>query len=164
MATPTYSLIDSIEVGSSTPSVTFSSLTQDYRDLVVNWQTLTGAGSQTLVRLNNDSGGNYHQTQIVTFNANMYVGQSNGDTYYRTERIIAGLSFMENTEFTVMDYSATDKNKCIFSRTTEIPTSNGRNATASGRWQSNAAVTSITIFNSNNFVSGDSIHIYGIEA
>ncbi len=59
MATPTYHLIDSTVLSSSASSVTFSSISQDYRDLILVATGTTSTATYRAVQLNGDTGSNY---------------------------------------------------------------------------------------------------------
>jgi hypothetical protein len=61
MATPTYDLIDSVTLSSSATSVTFSSITQDYRDLILVCEASSNNSPAGFYgRYNGDTANNYH--------------------------------------------------------------------------------------------------------
>ena len=162
MATPTYTLIDSTTLTSSASSVTFSSITQDYRDLilVIDAKHATTNENNTL-QFNGDSGSNYS-------NVYMYgTGSSTGSSaqtlaYIRIDFATEMTTTNPNLDIVqIMDYSATDKHKSTLSRANN--SSNATEATA-GRWANTSAITSIVIAPRSGSYASGTFHLYGIEA
>ena len=166
MATPTYDLLDSVTLASSAASVTFSSISQDYGDLIIVWDKFFRAGSNqinTLVAFNGDSS-NY-STVYMYGNGSSAASSSSTAQQRLAWGSIYAPSSTNSTQGVVqiMDYSATDKHKTTLMRANVIGT-NGFGALASAsRWASTAAVTSITISSSiDQFAAGATVHLYGI--
>ena len=162
MATPTYTLIDSTTLTSSASSVTFSSITQDYRDLVlVCGDIRSSTGGTFQFQLNGDTGSNYYWIYMSgngTSTSSVAAGPQS--------RIVLSGGGMDNTGplmsiAQIMDYSATDKHtSCL------IRSGNNTNYAVSayaGRWANTSAVTSITIFG-GSFNSGSTFYLYGIAS
>ena len=158
MPTPTYDLIASNVLTSSASSVTFSSLPQTYRDLVVVGSFSSGAtATSILLRYNNDSGSNYYRVSMFG------TGSSTGSVTATDTGNIFGFSSTSSSDASIMvnqifDYSATDKHKTTLSR---------RNYSIvvadATRWASTSAITSIVaVGESANIPAGSSIYIYGI--
>ena len=165
MATPTYTLIDSTTLASSASSVTFSSITQDYRDLVVvaDVEATTGSGEEIRIELliNGDTSSNYSYVRMggngssassssgtlswVLFNGYL----ADGERGLRTAQL--------------MDYSATDKHTTLLIR--DSSTDVGRVEATAVRWANTSAVTSLQIrTRSGNYAAGSTFYLYGIEA
>ena len=163
MPTPTYTPLQTITLGSTASSVTFASIPQTYRDLVL---VLTALGSATLegrVRLNSDSGSHYHSVRM-SGNGSSPTSASLGSQTSGSISTVATATTggALQTELQVMDYSATNKHKTMLSRS-------GQSAVATEavvlRWASTAAVTTVEILTSEgSFEIGATFSIYGIEA
>lgn len=164
MGVPTYQPVASTTLGSSgVRSITFSNITQQYRDLVVVMNWGNSANTNFLVRFNGDSGSNYHQilangngTGTQTFTATNIGHIEIG--YIWNDNIVTG-TFKMN----VMDYSASDKHKTVLNRTGDQQT--GADMLV-GRWANNTPITSLTIIggSSSTFTVGSTIAVYGILA
>jgi len=163
MATPTYTAIASITLGSDVSTVEFASIDQSFRDLVLvaNWKP---AGNYGQWRLNNDTGSNYSR---VFMRGNGSAAGSGSGTSNAAFFNIAS-SYTSSTEaltiLQIMDYSATDKHKTALQRT-NANTPNEVEAYAY-RWANTAAVTTITIDtqNGSNILTGSTFALYGIAS
>ena len=162
MATPTYDLLDSVTLSSSASSVTFSSIDQSYRDLVLIVEALGNASSaaNVLVTFNSDSGSNY-----------TYLGMSgNGSTasaFTGTSTSISGFGSDGTTRvlssFQINDYSATDKHKPVLVRANQ-PGSVVQARVA--RWANTSAITTVTITDNlaNGYSVGSTFYLYAIAS
>ena len=164
MPTPTYTLIDSVTLSSSAASVTFSSITQDYRDLVLVAQplslTASDFGGSSNITFNGDTGTNYSYVRMTG-------NGSTTDSSSGTQNRIPG-PFQNNSTYNdlficqIMDYSATDKHKTVLMKKAPLPAEVGAFA---HRWANTAAITSITFTGiSGDFAAGSTFYLYGIEA
>lgn len=158
MPKKTYTQISSITLAAASGSVTFSSIPQNFRDLVVNVVILGLTGSPTTrdsyLSLNGSGG-----SSIFMYSA------GSGVSGTRAEIHVPYGPYQNMTNLQIMDYSAIDKHKTILQRTGSA--SNVDWAIAS-RWPDTAAVTSIT-FNApdsgtRTFTAGSTFTLYGIEA
>lgn len=155
----TYVKIASQTLGSSSATVTFSNLPQNYTDLVlVVSGTHTGSGVAGLYisSINNDSGTNYSRTLL----------QGDGSTASSTRgsnenSMNIGLigSTQTNSIFQFMNYSNTTTYKTILAR--------GNDSSALVRasialWRNTSAITSFSL-TGVTFSSGSTFTIYGIE-
>lgn len=157
MATPTYELIETTTLASSASSVTFTSITQDYRDLVLVVNLLAASASNASVRINSDSASNYSRVFMLGS------GSSATSTAQTTNTIfLMGNSATDTTNgiLQIMDYSATDKHKSCLQR------SNQDYVFAQAvRWADTSAVTALEIYKgANSFAVGSSFSLYGIAA
>lgn len=163
MATPTYDLIDSVTLASSASSVTFSSITQDYRDLILVGE-VKGAtvGVQSTFRLNSDSGSNYSYV-VMRGNGSTAISASNTSDKGVITYSGSGTPTIANLFLvSFFDYSVTDKHKSVLVRSDN---SSATNALAN-RWANTASITSIQIIDSggNSFASGSTFYLYGVAA
>ena len=161
----TYTLIDSTTLASSASSVTFSSITQDYRDLVlVLTSQPTAAASTVRLRLNGDTGSNYTQ---VRMEGNGFSATSEGTIGYSLDffastgaRTSSGISLWK---YQIMDYSATDKHKPMLLRYDAV--NYGYTGAAAGRWANTSAVTSLNItYSGGTIEAGTTFYLYGIAS
>jgi hypothetical protein len=165
MPTPTYDLLASNVLSSTTSSVTFSSLNTlaaGYRDLViVITGTMTSSGGLWL-RFNSDSSGNYNRVQM----------QSNGSVSNSTSSTNQASLYTSNTDpfstsvptlaqINIFDFNQTDKNKTLLMR---INRTDGIVSAVAGRWASTSAITSILIDGDADYAAGTSFYLYGIAA
>ena len=158
----TYTLIDSVTLGSSASSVTFSSISQDYGDLVLACDVSKSRFSRIYMRLNGSSTG-YNSVDVAGNGSSAYTDVATDGTYHWVSQ--AG-SIGNNAQFTInlMDYSATDKHKSFLTRFMLRETIVSANA---GRWASTSAITSLTISaedSAGTFEAGSTFYLYGIEA
>ena len=168
MPTPTHDLIASSVLDSQVDSVTFSSISGSYRDLILVGVVKTAAtgGPSANLRFNSDSGSNYYFAQMVG-NGSTASATSSTTTY-----VELGTNLYMSSDFTynfiaqIMDYSVTNKHKTVLSRTNQAldPLNSGRGANAiATRWVSTSAITSITI-NVYQAVANSTFYLYGIAA
>lgn len=164
MPTPTYTPLANITLGSAAASVTFSSISQAYKDLVIVFSgSNNSVGSESiLMRFNSDAGSNYSDVRMVGTGTS-----ATSATYTGTGNTPAVSSSSTRFNFTtqIMDYSATDKHKTSLSRTNQI---DGWVAGFTSRWANTAAITSITLIGSSGsgyvWSTGSTFALYGIAA
>jgi hypothetical protein len=162
-----YTALANVTLGSAVLSVTFSSINQGFRDLVVvisGRETATSGNNNSYLRFNTDSGSNYSMVRMSGS------GSGSGDSDTVSGVTVAGWAFIENSStsnftpiiYNIMDYSATDKHKTVLGR--GAGASNFVSATAS-RWANTAAITSVEVRTSTtSFVAGSTISLYGVSA
>ena len=162
MATPTYDLLDSTTLGTAASSVTFSSIDQSYRDLVLVCNfTLDDGSKYAYGQLNGDTSTSYGYVYMrgtgsaaqAGAGTTPFFGIGVGDT---TTSTLARLQ--------LMDYSATDKHKTILGRLEMVGDS--RTRADVHRWANTAAVTTILLAgqSSSNFQAGSTFYLYGIAS
>lgn len=166
MPTPTYTPLANITLGSASGTVSFTSISSAYRDLVLVTNLLTNTACNVYLRPNNDSGTNYAYVNMGGFGSGGgYSGNNDGGyaglltTAYSTPDATTWWTMKAD----VMDYSATDKHKTFLIR-------NGDAAEAvvaiAGRWKNTAAITSliVTTGDANTFSAGSTMALYGIAS
>lgn len=164
MPTPTYDLIASNTLNSNTASVSFTSITGSYRDLIVIMNVeLADSNVHPDIRFNSDTGSNYFY-QVVGTNGSTYgaEGYASDTRGYMDPRNQSQIGQRVAGRIQIFDYAQTNKHKAFLSDSTQP--SRGF-AIAAQRWASTSAVTSITLSAGNgNFVTGSSFFLYGIVA
>ena len=158
MATPTYTLIDSVTLGSSASSVTFSSISQDYGDLVLAFNVKTTWARLWPIYFNSDTtDSNYSRVFMRGDGSGTSSQASNNSTFY-VSNSTEGQNVMQ-----IMDYSATDKHKTVLNRGNQ-PSSYVY--AFAGRWANTSAITSITLDTGypvdSPFLAGSTFFLYGI--
>lgn len=165
MPTPTYTPLANIKLVSNATSVTFSSISQGYRDLVlvVSAALTSGTGNMTL-RFNSDSGTNYtgvsmegtgSAAQSGFFSSTqLYININNGSVYTSP-----GIDIVN-----IMDYSATDKHKSIVARGNGMGSGESVGGNA-GRWANTSAITTIQVLAGGaTYASGSTFSLFGIAS
>ena len=157
MATSTYTPIASITLGSSASSVTFSSIPQDYRDLVLVFNGTVDNGFSFELRFNSDSTGHYSFVRARGTGSTADSESGTTDTGIRSTG--GDLTNKTITIQQIMDYSATDKHKTVITRD-----NSNRTSMIAARWPDTSAVTTIDAVTNGNFDTGSTFALYGIEA
>lgn len=147
--------------GSSTTTVTFSSISGIYRDLVL---VVAGSNSSTTylgLRLNSDTGFNYYYNWV----------SGNGSSASSNQNSTNGIYFLSNAQigttqglykFELFDYADSNKHKTIFAKADKADA-----ATDSFvyRWNQTSAITSIqAVVLGGNLVAGTTLCLYGVSA
>lgn len=156
MPTNTYTPIASITLGSNTTSVSFASIPNTYRDLVLVFNGATTASVVGLIlQFNGDTGSNY---PIVVA---QYDGSATSGTASTTSMELGVLTTGRgNVIAQIMDYSAADKHKTVLSRGDQA---GDRTRMTAGRWSNTNAINAITVAtNINQMASGSTISLYGV--
>lgn len=152
----TYDLLDSVTLSSSAASVTFSSIDQSYRDLVLVVEHLGSGGNASLnVTVNGDTGSNYSSVWMT--------GTGSASSGSATLAYLVGITATETVAplniLQIMDYSATDKHKAVLTRS-NTPTFVQARAQ---RWANTSAITSLLIQpSSNQYAAGSTFYLYGV--
>jgi len=159
----TYEPIATTTLGSAQASVTFSSISGSYTDLVLVFNGSNATSNNGLrIRFNSDTGTNYSSTYLY----------GNGST--------AASSFGSNTTGAqiAVDINSS-QGMCIahimnYSNSTTYKTVIGRGSSAGtyadagvSLWRNTAAITSVTVLlgaGTSNFSSGSTFTLYGIKA
>lgn len=157
MPTSTWAALANITLGAAATSVTFSSIPNTYRDLVLVIAGTTDAPRTIGYRLNGDSTANY---PYIYMGGPIDSGASNSLTLGLLTRMGTGQS---TTIAHFMDYSDTSKTTVVLSRG---GTAGELIRAHASRWGNSNAVTSIYIatldINTNAFQSGTTFSLYGI--
>lgn len=162
--TATYDCIATTTLGSDTASVTFSSISGSFTDLVLVGE-LTGSGGNAniRVRVNSDSGTNYSLTRLSGDGSSATSARgSNSDGMFV---VSTGASLNGNRGVFIqhfMNYSNTTTNKTALNRFSVAASEVTTNVHL---WRSTSAITSIEIATTtNNYASGSTFTLYGIKS
>lgn len=157
----TYTPLSTQTLGSSASSITFSSISSAYTDivLVLASSTVSGAVTNHYLRVNGDTGSNYSYTRL--YGDGTSAGSDRGTN---SSLILLGEvgTTITNNIIHFQNYSNTTTYKTILNRgNATIGTVNG----VVGLWRSTSAINSITVFPiSGSFATGTTATIYGIAA
>lgn len=158
MALQSITPLATITLQSSSTNVVFSSIPNNYRDLILVVDGLFSSGSENIIiRFNSDAGSNY--SNIYMFGS----GSSTGTAHVTGTGIFGGGVTTSNKtlqNFQIFDYSVTDKHKSTLNRTN---TNNDATYAWAGRWSNTAAITSLEVRGSGSgvFASGTVFYLYG---
>ena len=141
-----YTPLANVTLGSSAATVTFSSINQGFRDLVLiidNAREVTNIGASMQMRFNSNAGSIYTNV-YMSGNGSSTSSSFGSDTFFALSSG-QGLSTSNPQSFIVniMDYSTTNKNKTLLARN-DMPSANV--AASAQRFAANDAVTSMTLF------------------
>lgn len=161
-----YVPLANLTLSSSAASVTFSSISQAYRDLVLFADTKTTGFAKVLIRINGDTTSSY--TWIFA-SGRSTAGVASG-TQSGTFGAISPENYMDSTNplshvANFMDYSATDKHKTWITRSNSVGASYAGAEMSANRWANTSAINTILIYpDSGTFASGSTFALYGIAA
>jgi len=161
----TYTPIATQTLGSAAASVTFSSISGAYTDLVLIANGQAAASQNNFeMQFNGDTATNYSDTYLSgtgsaassgreTSKASILIGNNGNPPASGSSFNIAIIN--------IMNYANTTTYKTALTRANNA--ANGVDAIV-GVWRSTAAITSVTVFikNSNNLNTGSTFTLYGI--
>lgn len=158
MGTPTYIPLASTVLASPAGTVTFSSIPQTYRDLILVVSGTASSSAQIVCRFNASTSGYTEQAMLgfsggaiaytvgVSYLSQLFVGTT------------ATLSIMK-----IMDYSAVDKQKtALYSIASDGVTV----GSTFGRWQNQSAINQVSLSPEGSgitFLTGSTFSIYGVN-
>lgn len=154
-----YTALANVTLGSSAATVTFSSINQGFKDLILIGQGTHSSSAAIIIRFNGDTNSNYNSLEYVGDGSSASrTGATNNSSY----QVGFFSSTVSQFHCTIFDYSATNKQKGSIIRQDNAGTST---VFRSGRWGQNAAITSFVIsVNSGSFSAGSSFALYGVSA
>ena len=153
-----YTLIASVEIAIATDYVAFTNLPSSYRDAVIVVDGNSASWSNISLRMNGNTFFQYFQQRLQSY-------QSTSAHYWLDNQDQARAGWNRNgvTVCHLMDYSSTDKYTTTISYSSNL--TDDITTLESSMWKQNAAVTTLEMFtNGNNWTSGTTIFMYGIEA
>jgi hypothetical protein len=165
MATNTYVALDKVTIsGTSTNTITFSSIPATYTDLVLVYcakDGTSGLNGNILVKFNSDAGSNYSMT-------NLYGDGSTAASTRQTNEAalycyVAGASASLEAGFlNVMNYSNTTTFKSTLNRGNSA---GGAVVARAGLWRNTAAINRMDCTSqTGNYGNGSTFSLYGISA
>lgn len=155
--TATYEAIATTTLGSAQSSVTFSSISGSYTDLVIVIAGTVNSATAFDVTFNSDTGSNYSATRLTGNGSTATSTRSSNGTnmplgYITTTQSVSVIH--------IMNYSNTTTYKTAIARGNAADTLT--NAIV-GLWRSTSAITSIS-FAGGSFQSGSTFTLYGVKA
>jgi hypothetical protein len=166
--TATYEKIATTTLSTTTATVTFSSISSAYTDLVLILNPIanTATNSYPYMRFNSDSGSNYSRTFLRGDGTTASSDRASNETL---AYLIGGNVVQTDSTFNgivqINNYSNTTTYKSYLARTNVATGTNASVEALIGLWRSTSAITSIAITcGDNSFVSGSTFTLYGIKA
>lgn len=147
-----------ITLSSTASSVTFSSISGSYRDLMLVINGGAGGGGPYL-QFNSDTGTNYNYVFLRGNGSTATSVQNGNDTYAQLNWL--GISANGVLITHLLDYSTTNKHKLWLARTGTATTST---ELASGRWASTSAISTIVAYPGVTWSAGTTFALYGVSA
>jgi len=163
--TSTYEKIATTTLGSDTATITFSSITGIYTDLVISLVAGQSAAlnDSFILRVNGDTANNYSDTYLLGNGSTVIAGNisNNGFIGYGD---LGGTAITAQFIFNFMNYSNTTTYKTVLTRYNSLQ--KGRTVASVSLWRSTSAITSINFsFNGSDLLkAGTTATIYGIKA
>jgi hypothetical protein len=171
----TYTLISSQVLSTSAASVTFSSIPQTYKDLVLRVSARSdGAttGDYFIITINGNTGSIYSNTEIQSYNGTSVLSANEANVSPSTANYNVTADAANNTastfasiELYIPNYTASTNKPFSQFGVKENNTSNIANVTAvASLFSSSAAITSLSFapISPRNWVTGSSFYLYGI--
>jgi hypothetical protein len=163
--TATYEKIATNTLGSEARTVTFSSVSANYTDLVLilNLKAVSGSSVYPKIAFNSDTAANYSITFITGNGSTATSGRVANSVGY-----ITGYTVESSTEFNFNGIYSIQN----YSNTTTFKTTIGRCNNAAGHteaivnlWRNTAAINAVSIINDSvDFAIGSTFTLYGIKA
>lgn len=159
----TYTPIATTTLGSAASSVTFSSISGTYTDLILVFSgQFSAAGKQIALQFNSDTGTNYSATNLGGTGSAAESTRDSNKGY-----MPLGYMPTANAQLTsvlqIMNYSNTTTNKTALARSNDA---GGYVSAVVGLWRSTSAITSVTAlaYTGANFNSGSTFTLYGVKS
>ena len=160
----TYEPIATQTLSSAAASVTFSSISGAYTDLVII-ATITNSTNDDrdlYVQVNGDTGSNYSRTLVYGAGTTAQTGSSSNNSQFRIGNAVLSSTTQTPNILNFMNYSNTSTYKTVIHR-------GGHNSsvgTTVGLWRNTAAITSIVLYMqpTSNLNTGSTFTLYGIKA
>lgn len=161
----TYEPIATTTLGSDTATVTFSSISGSYTDLVLieNGKVSAGGGSYSRLRFNSDTGSNYSSTFIYGNGTAAGSDRYSNFTFMSINYVAAiETNFNHNNIINIQNYSNSTTYKTVLARANNAATATDSTV---GLWRSTSAITSIDYYlNSGSWATGSTFTLYGIKS
>jgi len=166
----TYEPIATSTISGSTATVTFSSITGSYTDLVlVIMGGCPSNGDNLFLRFNSDSGSNYSFTELLGNGSSASSARASSITAAYLQSSIGGANDLgQNYIANIMNYSNSTTYKTVISRANQNVAGSSYPGTGAyvNLWRNTAAITSVLVgrTGSGNLLNGSVITLYGIKA
>jgi len=162
----TYTPIATTTLSSAQATISFTSISSGYTDLIciIN-MTRSASGNNLSLRLNSDTGTNYSSTYLEADGSSTYSGRGSNEAAMRIAAIAGGFGTDQSTIIiNLQNYSNATTYKTVLTRYSEASTIVGCSI---GLWRNTSAITSIDFSaygSSTNFLTGTVATLYGIKA
>lgn len=157
----TYDPIQSHTLASNQATVTFTSISSNFTDLVIVFRgnNTSGGNRAGTIIFNSDTGANYSATFIQGDGSN---ATSSRESNLNTGYFANVLNDNTTAIVQIQNYSNTTTNKTFISRGSSPSTVVQARV---GLWRSTSAITSITLgLNADTYAAGSTFTLYGIKA
>lgn len=161
MPTPTYIPLANLTLSGSASSVSFSSISQSYKDLVLVVEASASTAADLYMRFNSDTSV-YYQWQFMCNSGSMATAGGGASTDYSRSTVQSYMTTSEKTFslFNISSYSSSSLNKSFTVRSNRA--GQGVDAIA-GVWTKTTAISSVMVYpNSGTFNAGSTFALYGI--
>ena len=160
--------IETIELTSSQSSIEFTSIPQDYDDLVILTSTRNDESrvdGRIFITLNNNTASNYPVVTLTGDGTSADTGSATAQNFVsRAAGATSTTNTFDNSEIYISNYTAaTDKSISVESTVENNATTNTMQLRAV-LWTNNQSVSSIQMDAGGNFVAGSLASLYGVTA
>ena len=157
----TYEKIATNTLGSATATITFSSISGSYTDLVLIASVkLTSSNTDRLIlQFNGDTGSNYSITYLTGDGTTASSGRASSASemnFYNQSTSIFSTNIIQ-----IINYSNSTTYKTAIGRTSTADISVFVTA---GLWRNTASITQVDVKSPNTFTTGSTFTLYGIKA
>lgn len=164
---PAYELISTTILGSAASTISLTSIPSTYSHLQIRATLRTNGGGLDNARLtfNSDSGSNYAWHSLYGANGSVSSENSTSQTSIAVREATgaeAGVLVWGGNVIDILDYAKTTKNKTV-RYLNGLAGTYPRVRLGSGVWLSTAAITSLSLYNANTFMTGTRVSLYGIR-
>jgi hypothetical protein len=157
----TYDPIATNTLGSATATVTFSSISGSYTDLIVIFNGNLSAAATCFLRYNNDSGSNYSQTDLIGNGTSTVTQRRSNATGFRLYDVDASSNPINSLIFSINDYANTTTYKTTLLRGSD---SGGEVGAGISLWRNTAAINRLDfVTGAGNWAVGSTFTLYGIK-
>jgi len=160
----TYEPIATTTLGSNQSSVSFTSISGSYTDIVIV-TNVSGSDGAICIRFNNDTGTNYSVTRLRGNGTTASSDRGSNQTYiYGTSNLSVTAGSLQTAIWNIQNYANTTTNKTVVFR--DGMASHITGATV-GLWRSTSAITRIDLspeFGAQVFYTGSTFTLYGIKS
>jgi len=157
----TYEKIATTTLGSDSATVTFSSISSAYTDLVIvcNFGN-TASDVVSFIRFNGDTGSNYSNTKVYGNGSSAGSQRDSNITYAKITDNITANTLIMNTIINIQNYSNATTFKTALVR---YNNASGIVEAIVNLWRNTAAINQIQFGNSSsNYLTGSTFTLYGI--
>ena len=163
MAT-TYEKIASTTLGSSSATVTLSSIPATYTDLRLVFVPLGTSTQNMNMTINGDTGSNYSWTNLRGDGSGIYSARATSQTNINLTYGTSITTINPNLyEIDIFSYAGSTY-KTLLNKYSADKNGSGNQGVQVVLWQSTSAITSVTFTAATNFAASTSLTIYGIKA